>query len=85
MKFLVIKVQPLDNYQLRLTFKSVEVKLFDIKPFLEVGIFKTLKDEAIFKTATLNFDTVEWANSVDIDPEFLYQESVVEVKEMAAF
>ncbi|MEJ7680100.1 MAG: DUF2442 domain-containing protein [Segetibacter sp.] len=75
MFFAVTNVQPLSNYLLRLTFENGEQKIFDMKPYLETGIFQGLKDESIFKTAKVTFDTVEWANQADIDPETLYHES----------
>jgi hypothetical protein len=77
MYFAVTDVAPLSNYMLRLKFKNGEEKIFDMKPYLETGIFKELKDENIFKTAKVSFDTVEWANEADIDPETLYHESIV--------
>ncbi|MEO6329755.1 MAG: DUF2442 domain-containing protein [Ginsengibacter sp.] len=76
MYFAVTEVAPLNNYLLRLKFKNGEEKVFDMKPYLDVGIFKTLKNEAIFKTARVSFDTVEWANEADIDPETLYHGSI---------
>lgn len=75
MYFAVTAVKPLNNYVLHLTFKNGEQKEFDMKPYLETGIFKELKDEAIFKTARISFDTVSWVNEADIDPETLYHES----------
>lgn len=51
-------------------------RFFDIKPYLNTGIFKELKDESMFKTAKVSFDTVEWDNEADIDPETLYSDSV---------
>jgi hypothetical protein len=77
MYFAVTDVTPLSSYMLRLKFKNGEIKFFDMKPYLEIGIFRGLKDENIFKTAKVNFDTIEWANEADIDPETLYHESVV--------
>jgi hypothetical protein len=74
--FAVIEVTPLTEYMLRLKFKNGEEKVFDMKPYLDIGIFKMLKDETIFKTVKVSFDTVEWANEADIDPETLYNESV---------
>jgi Protein of unknown function (DUF2442) len=42
-----------------------------MKPYLETGIFKELKDETILRTAKVSFDTVEWDKEADIDPETL--------------
>ncbi len=77
MYFAVTEVTPLKNYKLSLKFKNGEEKVFDMTPYLEIGIFKELKDEVLFKTVRVSFDTVEWANEADIDPETLYKDSVV--------
>lgn len=63
------------DYTLILTFDNGEVKVFDMKPYLNLGIFKELKDLKLFKKVTMSFDTVEWPNEVDLDPEILYNES----------
>ena len=72
----VIKVKPLDDYKLELTFKNDEVRVFDMKPYLEKGIYKELKDKNKFKSVKISFDSIEWCNQADIDPEFLYEKSV---------
>ena len=59
MFFSVNAVQTMQDFLLRLTFKNGEVKIFDLKPYLEIGIFKDLKEARIFNTAKVNFDTVE--------------------------
>ncbi len=76
MFFAVTEVQPLEDYLLHLTFKNGEQKVFDMKPYLNTGIFKALKDERLFNTAKVSFDTIEWENEADIDPETLYHESI---------
>ena len=76
MYFAVKEVIPINDYLLHLKFKNGEEKIFDMKPYLSIGIFKELKDELLFKTAKVSFDTVEWDNEADIDPETLYKESV---------
>ncbi len=71
----VTEVSTQKNYLLLLVFKNGEKRIFDMKPYLSKGIFKELLDENIFKSAHVSFDTVEWSNSADIDPEVLYQDS----------
>ena len=74
--YLAVKdVKAMDNYKLILTFENNEKKLFDMTPYLELGVFKTLKDENLFKTVKVSFDTIEWSNGADIDPETLYEDS----------
>ena len=75
--YLAIKeVNPLDNYLLLLTFENGEKRQFDMKPYLDLGIFKELKDQRLFRTVKTNFDSIEWDNEADFDPEVLYQNSI---------
>jgi len=74
--YLAIKsVQPLPNYNLILTFENGEKRQFDVNPFLNQGIFRELKDISKFNQVRVSFDTVEWENEADLDPEILYQQS----------
>ena len=74
--YLAIKdVKPQDNYLLLLTFENGEKRQFDMKPYLDFGIFQELKDIRIFKTVKTSFDSIEWDNEADFDPEILYQKS----------
>jgi len=73
----IIDVKPLENYQLLLTFENNEKKIFDMKPYLDKGIFSELKDEKKFRSVKVSFDSIEWCNQADLDPEFLYDKSKV--------
>ena len=72
----VKEVKTLDEYKLLVTFENGEVKLFDMNPYLDKGIFRELKNITLFKSAKVNFDTVEWQNDADIDPETLYEDGI---------
>ena len=72
----IAAVQATDDYKLILTFDNIERRLFDIKPYLTVGRFAELRDIKVFKGIGVAFDTVEWQNGLDMDPEFLYAKSV---------
>ncbi len=74
-------VKPLTGYQLLLTFENGENRIFDMKPYLSNGIYKELKDEEKFKTVRVSFDSIQWCNKADIDPEFLYEKSIKYVKQ----
>ena len=71
----VTRVQPVQDYQLELTFENNEVRLFDVKPYLTTGVFQKLRDMSLFKAVRVSFDTIEWPGGVDLDPEVLYSES----------
>lgn len=75
--YLAIKgVEPINNYNLILTFENGEKRLFDMNPYLDKGIFQELRDISKFNTVRLSFDTIEWCNEADLDPEILYKFSV---------
>jgi hypothetical protein len=68
-------VKPEKNYMLRLYFTNGEVRRFDMKPFLNLGIFKELTDEAMFNSVHPDGLSVEWANEASICPDTLYLNS----------
>jgi hypothetical protein len=53
----VITVKPLKDCEIELIFENNEVKIFDMKKYLETGIFKKLKDENLFNQVKISFDT----------------------------
>lgn len=65
----------MDDYTLILTFENKERRQFYMAPYLQVGRFSELRNIAAFKKVSVSFDTVEWENGLDIDPEFLYEAS----------
>jgi len=75
--YLAVKgVKPINNYNLILTFSNGEKRQFDMNPYLDKGIFQELRDVSKFNTVRLSFDTIEWDNEADLDPEILYKYSV---------
>lgn len=75
MYFGIKQVSATDDYQLDLTFENNECRRFDVKPLLTIGKFSELQDITLFKTVKISFDTVEWSNGLDLDPEYLYERS----------
>ncbi len=71
-------VKVLDNYKLKIKFENNEERIFDLKPYLELGKFSELRDLNLFKRVRVVFDTIEWPNGIDLDPEFLYKHSIKE-------
>ena len=72
----ITSVIPINDYNLILTFENGEKRQFDMNPFLDMGIFRELRDITKFNSVRISFDTIEWDNEADLDPETLYQESV---------
>ena len=71
----VKKVKATDNHELILDFDNEEKRVFDAKPILSYGRFSELEDLSAFKRVHISFDTVEWENGLDLDPEYLYEKS----------
>ena len=75
--YLAIKsVTPTSDYHLIQTFENGEKRQFDMNPILDKRIFRELRDVAKFNSVRISFDTKEWDNETDLDPETLYQDSV---------
>ena len=69
-------VEPQPDYQLRLTFTNGEVRLFDMKPYLDTGVFQALCDPAMFNTVRPLLGSIQWQNEADLCPDTLYERSV---------
>ncbi|KIM07768.1 MAG: hypothetical protein KU28_05325 [Sulfurovum sp. PC08-66] len=75
--YLAVKdVKPKDGYKLILTFENEEIREFDVSVYLEIGKFKELKDKVLFDSVKVSFDSIQWANKLDLDSELLYAKSI---------
>ena len=71
----VKKVTPNSNYTVRLLFDNGEEGIFDVKPYLDKGIFKELRDLHVFNSVKPFMGTIQWRNGQDFCPDTLYIES----------
>ena len=71
----VKRVRPLDDYQLEVEFENGERRLFDMKPYLQRGVFVRLQNRAAFQAARVVVGSVEWPGEVDLSYDTLYLES----------
>lgn len=72
----VKSVRPQDDYCLLLTFENGEKRIFDLKPYLDKGVFTRLKNAALFKTARVVSGSVEWIGEIDLSYDTLYLSSI---------
>lgn len=72
----IITAQPLHDYRVLLCQKKGQQRVFDVKPFMDKGIFRELRDQRMFGCVRVNFGTVEWPIGADFCPESLYSGSV---------
>jgi len=64
-----------EDFSLNVVLENGEKRVLDMKPYLDFGVFKKLRDYESFKRAKVAFDTIEWDEGVDLDPEFVYEKS----------
>lgn len=65
----------LDNHQLALEFENGEQRVFDVKPYLNRGIFIRLQNDELFQAARVVAGSVEWPGGLDLSYDTLYLES----------
>jgi len=71
----VKSVKPNPDYSLTLIFTDDEVRIFDMKPYLHIGIFKELKNMSLFNSVRPFLGSIQWENGQDLCPDTLYLES----------
>jgi hypothetical protein len=71
----ITEVEAAEDHRLLLRFDNGERRVFDVKPLLATGRFRELVAHDEFRKVRVAFDTVEWANGLDLDPEYLYERS----------
>ncbi len=69
----VSAVKALDDRMMLVTFVSGERRLYDATQLLQYPAFQPLKDEAVFRTASVDHGVVTWLDGeIDIAPETMY-------------
>ncbi len=71
--WIVIDVQPKEDYTLLLTFADGTKKIYNARPLLDKAIYTQLKNLAFFLCAKVECGTVVWNDDIDIAPEHLYE------------
>ena len=61
------------NYSLVMTFSNGERRRFDMKPYLDLPVFRPLTNVSFFELARVDYGTVVWPGEIDIAPETLYE------------
>lgn len=71
------EVKALENYQILVTFDNGEKRIKDMKPYLEKGVFKKLKDQEFFKSVKVAYGTVTWGENIDLCADSIYETSFI--------
>lgn len=70
----VKSVCALEDYELKVLFENGEYRRFDVKPYLDRGIFVRLLDHALFQGVKVVAGSVEWPAGLDLSYDTLYVE-----------
>ena len=70
----VKSVRALEDYELEVSFDNGESRRFDVKPYLDRGIFVGLRDHDAFQAVRVVAGSIEWANGLDLSYDTLYVE-----------
>jgi hypothetical protein len=65
-------VHPNPDYTLTLEFDNHEVGVFDVKPYLDKGIFQELREKSVFYSVRPFLGSVQWIGGQDFCPDTLY-------------
>lgn len=72
----VKSVKPLPDYQIYVEIDDGRKSIFDLKPYLDHGVFRELRDVNYFNQVGILFGAVTWPHEQDIAPETLLAEMV---------
>ena len=70
----VKSVRPLDDFRIYVEINDGRKGIFDLKPYLDRGVFRELRDVQYFNRVGIVLGAVTWPNQQDIAPETLVAE-----------
>lgn len=76
----VTGVQPKNGYVVHITFDDGKEFDFDVKPYLDKGVFQELKNTHVFRKVSIDpiAKTISWPNGLDFCPDTLYQKMIAQ-------
>jgi hypothetical protein len=72
----VKSVAPEKDFTLHLWFSNGEEGIFDVKPYLKMGIFKELNNPTVFNSVHPDGLSIEWNNEASLCPDTVYLNSI---------
>jgi len=67
-------VMPLSDYRIYVEIADGRRGIFDLKPYLDRGVFRELRDPHYFRQVGIFLGAVTWPHEQDIAPETLLEE-----------
>jgi len=65
----IVDVSAGADFTLIVRFEDGKIGELDMTPYLDFGVFQALKDERVFRQVHVAFDTIEWPDGIDLDPD----------------
>jgi hypothetical protein len=81
----VEKVKPNPDHTVTLVFTNGEIRRFDVKPYLDKGIFRKLKNLSAFNSVRPSLGSIQWDGGQDLCPDTLYMDSVPVTEDQSSF
>jgi hypothetical protein len=69
-----MSVRAKNSYILEITFENNETKTFNVRPYLDFGVFTELKDKYCFRQIKPFWGSIAWPHGQDICPDTLYMD-----------
>lgn len=69
-------VKPLSDFRIYVELADGKRGVFDMKPYLDRGVFRELNNVGYFNQVDILFRVVTWPNEQDIAPETLSAEMI---------
>jgi hypothetical protein len=70
----VMRVDPMEDYKLRIRFSNGRKGIFDVSPYIDKGVFVELKDKAYFRSVRPAFGGIMWPHEQDFSAETIEYE-----------
>ncbi len=67
----VKSVRALENFVLSVELRDGRLGQFDMKPYLDFGAFKQLRERGYFEQVSVQFGAITWPQGQDIAPDTL--------------
>ena len=67
----------LNNFRIKILYVNGQEKIYDMKKNLDYNFYSNLNNPSYFQLAKSVGTTIEWPNGEDIDPNELYENSII--------
>ena len=72
----ILEIEVLADYIMNIVFETGEKKAFDLKPYIQNGVFKELQNESYLRSVKNRGYFVEWPHEQDLSSDTLYIEGL---------